>query len=122
MMGTPSIFKLPQFAEGPTREETCALICLENWERLPAGTLRRIEKAGLKSGDMWELLRRHVEEVELKPGDTLELITISTGTINSTGVEGDEDDKLYKLQMYPPYAKTSEYLGQYHNRASMVSP
>jgi hypothetical protein len=110
MRSRPSTFKLPQFAEGSTPRDTCGLICLETQEGLSAGTLRHMEKA------------------ELKLGDTVELIAISTGAINSAGVEGDKADKLYKLVMKAnvgygwPWPKTSEYLGQYHSRASMLFP
>jgi hypothetical protein len=54
-------------------------------------------------------------------GATLELIAISTGAISSTDVEGDDNNKLYKLDMLAyvgpnlSYAKTSEYLGQYES-------
>jgi ankyrin repeat protein len=105
--GYPSIFKLSQFANGPTVANACDLICLENQEGLRAGMLR------------------NMEEAKLKPGDTVELMAISTGAINSTGVEGDEDDEFYRHEMEayigmgPVYAKTSEYLGQYHNSASI---
>jgi hypothetical protein len=96
-----SVFNLPYFAEGPTRQDTCDLICLKNEQGLPAGILR------------------HMEQARLMLGDTVVLIAISTGAINSTDVEGDDDDKLYKLDMLAyvgPHlqcAKTSEYLGQY---------
>ena len=60
-----------------------------------------------------------MKEDRPKPGDTVDLIAISTGTINSTGVEGDEDDKLYRLMKYDfsfdQYGElvyTSEYQGQ----------
>ena len=97
----PSIFQLPQFANDLTRKVTCDLICLENKTKLSAGTLR------------------YMKEDRLKPGDTVDLIAISTGTINSTGVEGDEEDKLYRLMKYDlsfdQYGElvyTSEYQGQ----------
>ena len=107
-IGYPSIFKLSQFANGPTVADACDLISLENQEGLSAGMLR------------------HMEEAELKQGDTVELIAISTGTINSTGVEGDEEDEFYRHEMEayvgmgPVYAKTSEYQGQYDHRASIT--
>jgi hypothetical protein len=68
---------------------------------------------------------RNMEEAKLKLGDIVELMAISTGAINSTGVEGDEEDEFYRHEMEayigmgPVYAKTSEYLGQYHNSASI---
>ncbi|EMD65949.1 hypothetical protein GGP41_010721 [Bipolaris sorokiniana] len=105
-----SIFKLPSFAKGPRLQDACDLICLETQERLSSGVLRNVEKN------------------EPKLGDTVELIAISTGTINPTGVEGDEADKLYKLDMEayegdgPLYARTSEYLGQYDSGGSILSP
>jgi ankyrin repeat protein len=110
MAGWGSIFKLPLFAQGPRLQDACDLICLETQEGLSAGVLRHMEKA------------------KLRIGDTVGLIAVSTGTINSTGVEGDEGDKLYKLDMEayvdndPVYARTSEYLGQYDSGGSMLSP
>jgi len=97
--GWPSIFELPQFAKRPTIVDTCDLICLETQEGVKAGTLR------------------HMETSKLKLGDTVELIAVSTGAVSSIGVEGDEEDKLYRLVMYahvgsgPVNAQTSEYLG-----------
>lgn len=107
--GWPSIFKLPQFAEGRTTANACDLICLGTQEGLTAGTLR------------------HMEKRNLQPGDAVELIAVSTGTVNSTGIEGDEEDKLYRLVMKAPvgsgmvYSETSEYLGQYNEPASIPS-
>jgi hypothetical protein len=108
--GYPSIFELQPFVNGPTLQNACDLICLGNREGFPAGTLR------------------HMDRAELNLGDKVELIAISTGTIDSAGVEGDEDDKLYKLEMEayvgprgPVYARTSQYLGQYDNPAFMLS-
>ncbi|KAI4959995.1 hypothetical protein J4E86_001614 [Alternaria arbusti] len=57
-----------------------------------------------------------METSKLKLGDTVELIAVSTGAVSSIGVEGDEEDKLYRLVMYahvgsgPVNAQTSEYL------------
>lgn len=108
--GYPSIYKLPQFAKGPTLQDACDLICLETQEGLTAGMLR------------------YMEETRLRPGSTVKLIAISTGTINSGGVEGDEEDKFYRLNMEayviggPVYFETSEYLGQYDNHALFLSP
>jgi len=105
--GYPSIFKLSQFSNGPTVANACDLICLETQEGLRASMLR------------------NMEEAKLHPGDTVELIAMSTGVIGSTGVEGDEEDEFYRHEMEayvgmgPVYAKTSEYLGQYDNRASI---
>ncbi|KAI4950381.1 hypothetical protein J4E91_004263 [Alternaria rosae] len=110
MTARPSIFQLPPFANAPTRKVTCDLICLENQAKLSAGTLRHMkEDAG-----------------GLNPGSTVDLIAISTGTINSTGVEGDEEDKLYKLMKYafvrsgPGDAKSSGSLGQYNEPAYIL--
>ena len=107
MNARPSIFELPQFANAPTQKGICDLICLENQAGLSAGTLRHMKKDGLK------------------PGDAVDLIAISTGTVNPTGIEGDEGYKLYSLVMDtfvssgPIYAETSEDLGQYNEPASI---
>jgi len=103
----PSIYKLSNFKNGPTRQDACDLITLENREGLSAGILRHMEKA------------------KLKMGDTVDLIAISTGAVDSAGVEGDQEDKLYRLEMkaYVGYdlifPATSEYLGQCHTCASV---
>ncbi|KAI4641176.1 hypothetical protein J4E93_008055 [Alternaria ventricosa] len=102
MTGTRSAtFTVPHYEK--------ASLCLGTQEGLTAGTLRHMEKA------------------KLELGDTVELIAVSTGTVNSTGVEGDEEDKLYRFVMEafvgsgPVYAETSEYLGQYNESASIPS-
>ncbi|XP_014551146.1 hypothetical protein COCVIDRAFT_31253 [Bipolaris victoriae FI3] len=93
-----SIFELPSFAKGPPLQDVRGLIHLKPPEILPADVLRNMEKN------------------ELRLDETVELIAISTRTSNSTGVEGNEANKLYNLSMEADesddlaFETTSKYL------------
>jgi len=77
------VFKLPQFAEGPSSSRTCDLICLEDKRGRRSGVLRRIDDTAVNAGDL------------------VELIAISTGVVNEKDAGGDQADKMYKQHMEP---------------------
>ena len=95
----PSVFELRQFAGEPADSDMCHLICLEDKRGNQAGVLR------------------HMNRDRAEPGDALELIALSTGTIRSEHLRniGGDSGPLFKQEMTSKIDKkcSSEYLGKW---------
>jgi len=81
-VGTP-VFKLHRFAREPGYEEMCHIICLKDKRGNIAGVLR------------------HMARDRAEPGDVIELIALSTGTIRSERLRnvGGDGGPLFKQKM-----------------------
>lgn len=94
----PSVFELRRFAGEPADSGMCHLVCLEDKRGNQAGVLR------------------HMNHDRAEPGDAIELIALSTGTIRSEHLRnvGGNSGPLFKQEMVSNIDGkcSSEYLGK----------
>jgi len=100
----PSVFKLDQFARVPSYSEMCYLICLKDKEGNQAGVLR------------------HMSRDRAEPGDGIELIALSTGTIRLKHLRnvGEYNGPLFRQHMGPVTQKSNLYHRLYEDRSSNI--
>ncbi|KAH8725653.1 heterokaryon incompatibility protein-domain-containing protein [Phaeosphaeriaceae sp. PMI808] len=77
-----SVFDLPQFTEGPAFKDICHILCLEDTQGRPAGLLRRMDDA------------------KVEPGEEVELIAISTGSVSCAELESAFEEKIDRVGSY----------------------
>jgi ankyrin repeat protein len=77
-----SVFELPQYTDGPDFEDICHVLCLEDKQGRSAGLLRVMDDA------------------EIEPGEEIELIAISSGSVSCADLESAFEEKIDRVRSY----------------------
>jgi hypothetical protein len=75
-----SVFELPQYTNAPA--EVCEVLCLEDRQGVSAGLLRRMDDA------------------EVEPGEEIELIAISSGSVSYMDLESAFEERIDRCGSY----------------------
>ncbi|KAF1970547.1 HET-domain-containing protein [Bimuria novae-zelandiae CBS 107.79] len=77
-----SVFNLPQFTEGPAFKDICHVLCLQDTQGRSAGLLRQMD------------------DTKVEPGEGIELIAISTGSVAYAELESAFEEKIDRVGSY----------------------